>query len=401
MPYRPLATADFRGGVRRWSKADIREAAEVAPDPEGWLTALRFDVDAADAGTRWMDAGLPPPNLIIRRRSNGHAHLVYLLRTWVRTDGLRGWKEVRFATAVDRAYTAALHADTSYAGRFQHNPLSAEWDVREGRAEPYSLGELAQFVDLHAPPAKAGPTSSGIGRNVETFDRLRRWAYREADAFAGRRRDDWDAVVAERAMLIAADVRASHPGASHAYRDSEVRATARSVAGWTWDRRIVGMTPALAQARAIALAERARQRAKERRSVRGAVTRSAYVARAQERRVRASEMRGLGWSLRAIARALSCSASEISRLLKTLMPAAQGSSRYQTLVPVVPEASRRGEEQPCPIQKSGPDAKPRNTRPTAIGTEGAGARVEGRIARRRLVAVWLARWLSQDARGSP
>ncbi len=94
--------------------------AEIAPDPPGWLTALRFDIDTEGGGAAWIEAELPAPNFVVINPSNGHAHLVYLLGAWVQTDfgDSRRLKVVRYAAAIERAYTAALGADTAYAGRF-------------------------------------------------------------------------------------------------------------------------------------------------------------------------------------------------------------------------------------------------------------------------------------------
>jgi hypothetical protein len=339
LPWTVLATNDFAGGVDRVPKRVAIRRREIAPDPPGWLTALRFDVDGADASTRWLDAGLPPPNLIVRRRSTGHAHLIYLLGVWVRTDGQRGWREIRFASVVDRGMTAALGADIAYSARFQHNPLDDEaWDVREVRAEPYSLAELAQHVDLET-PARSAPTSSGLGRNVAVFDRLRRWAYRAIAEYAKRRRDEWDHAVACKAREIAIDVRAEYGEivGGHSYRDSEVRATSRSVAKWTWQRYVADVPPALFEARAIVEAEKARIRAERARRTRGETPRALYLATASKRRSGATQMRESGIPVRTIAAKLGVSVREIYRLLSTAVkgmladPIVQGPSRAQTL----------------------------------------------------------------------
>ncbi len=88
----------------------------------------------------------------------------------------RRLKVVRYAAAIERAYSAALGADPAYTGRFHHNPLSDAYVTKIGRDAPYSLDELARYVDLNEPSQKKDPPI-GIGRNVEVFDRLRRWAY--------------------------------------------------------------------------------------------------------------------------------------------------------------------------------------------------------------------------------
>ncbi len=58
--------------------------AEIAPDPPGWLTALRFDIDTDGGCAAWIEAELPAPNLVVVNPRNGHAHLVYLLGAWCR-----------------------------------------------------------------------------------------------------------------------------------------------------------------------------------------------------------------------------------------------------------------------------------------------------------------------------
>jgi DNA-binding CsgD family transcriptional regulator len=339
LPYRVLATNDFKQGVRLWGR-DVAagNALEIAPDPPGWLSALRFDVDddpiaetlvgtdadehtilVSVARTKWSDVGLPPPNLMAINRRTLHAHYTYLLANWVRTDGDRGWREVRFAGAIDAAMTAQLGADTSYSGRFTHNPLHPNaWDVVELRAEPYTLTELASYVDLQSVPRRA-PTSSGIGRNVATFDRLRHWAYGAVSTFAKHGRDAWDAAVAAKASTIAVDVRAEFPNANHAYRECEVRATARSVARWTWERYVAGVPIAVVEARAILAAENTRRRAENARRRRGAVSRDIYLAGAAERRTEANQLRAAGASMRAIAERLGIALRTAYALVKNAL----------------------------------------------------------------------------------
>ena len=83
------------------------------------------------------------------------------------------------ATSPLRArHTDALGADPGYTARFQHNPLSDRYETYVGREAPYSLDELAYYVDLAGGlRQKEKKPPAGIGPNVETFDRLQRWAY--------------------------------------------------------------------------------------------------------------------------------------------------------------------------------------------------------------------------------
>jgi len=75
---------DFRRGAYRERREVARSMAEIVPDPPGWLTALRFDIDTEVAGglDRGGAAAAEPRRHHAR---NGHAYLVYLLGAWVQT----------------------------------------------------------------------------------------------------------------------------------------------------------------------------------------------------------------------------------------------------------------------------------------------------------------------------
>jgi len=303
--------------------------AEIAPDPPGWLTALRFDIDTEGGGAAWIEAELPAPNLVVVNPRNGHAHLVYLLGAWVQTDfgDSRRLKVVRYAAAIERAYTAALGADPAYTGRFHHNPLSDAYVTKIGRDAPYSLDELARYVDLNEPAIKKNPPI-GIGRNVETFDRLRRWAYVAVADWRIGTYDAWCGAVADRGGQIGADVGAESPRGH--LKTNEIGHIVKSVARWVWERYGADVPPLLREARIVAQRERekARQRAREAARERSRMSRDEYTAPARQRRSAATEMRRAGLSLRAIATALQCSLAEIHRLLKACVQGSPGLSDF-------------------------------------------------------------------------
>ncbi len=304
--------------------------AEIAPDPPGWLTALRFDVDTEGGGAAWIEAELPAPNLVVVNPRNGHAHLVYLLGAWVQTDfsDSRRLKVVRYAAAIERAYTAALGADPAYTGRFHHNPLSDAYVTKIGRDAPYSLDELARYVDLNEPALKKNPPI-GIGRNVETFDRLRRWAYVAVADWRIGTYEAWYRAVADRGGQIAADVGAASPRGP--LKANEVGHIVKSVARWVWERYGADVPPLLREARIVAQRERekARQRAREAARERSRMSRDEYTAPARQRRSAATEMRRAGLSLRAIATALRCSLAEIQRVLRAGVQGSPGLSDFK------------------------------------------------------------------------
>jgi hypothetical protein len=334
LPFRVRCSDDLNVGLT-WAERNVAlRHREIAPDPPGWKTALRFDIDCPcdraphvksgncpRAASYWRDVAIAEPSFVVLNPANGHAHYVYLLRGWLRTDGAAAadLAAVRYYAAIERAYTQALRADAGYAGLVQHNPFHAGYDTVSGRDEPYSLRELAAFVELPAFAPRRAAEIRTDGRNIETFDRLRHWAYAQIGEYRCGPRETWNDVVDARALAIAAEVRAAHAGASHPYTDSEALDTAKSVAGWTWSRYVGGH---LTRVRADTAARREtdRKRAVAARREHGAVPRDVWLAEVQQRRLAASTLRALGVAVDEIARRLSAGVSTVHRWLSELDP---------------------------------------------------------------------------------
>jgi len=246
---------------------------------------VRVDVDHDGAAVAWLDAGLPQPTFIIRRRSNGHAHLVWELRGWVRV----GPRAERYLRRVRAAFTHAREGHPSSSGRFQHNPLAAwAWDVRVGRAEPYSLGELATHIDLFSSAARAAgakidPDNEALGRNCSVFEHVRTAAYRLVPRF--RREDDYEAFERE----VRARVEDQNSTFPTPLPSRDVRSLTKSIARWTWAVYGRGTT-----------AKQAHRAAAE-------LSRAEYEAHAAQRAQQIRELRDAGLGATEIARRLGCS----------------------------------------------------------------------------------------------
>jgi len=213
-------------------------------------------------------------------------------------------------------------------GPFPPQSLSDAYVTKIGRDAPYSLDELARYVDLNEPALKKNPPI-GIGRNVETFDRLRRWAYVAVADWRIGTYEAWYGAVADRGGQIAADVGAASPRGP--LKANEVGHIVKSVARWVWERYGADVPPLLREARIVAQRERekARQRAREAARERSRMSRDEYTAPARQRRSAATEMRRAGLSLRAIATALQCSLAEIHRLLKACVQGSPSLSDFK------------------------------------------------------------------------
>lgn len=302
---RPYAADDLAHGLHRHAPADALEHAYIEANCTALVWRVAFDVDREGAALAAEHANVAAPNWIATRRSNAHAHLGYELdAAVVRSDAGRQ-RPLRYLAAIEDAYTRALGADTGYSGLICKNPHSAAWRVQWLRRPGYSLGELAEYVDLQ-PYVKGRLQPAGpLGRNCLLFDSVRQWAYREIRAArAAGSFDRWQAEVVRRAagmnLFAGMDLRCTEPLAL-----SEVRAIAKSVARWTWQKFDLTASDQRFSELQAARGRRGGQASGK--------TRAAASADAREQ---ARQLRGEGRSSREIAAALGVNQSTVVRWLR-------------------------------------------------------------------------------------
>ncbi len=83
------------------------------PHAQFWLV---FDVDREGAAIDWSDRNAPAPNITVKNRVNGHAHLLYALNIAVRTAPDASVKALKYAAAVERSLCEKTCADVNYSG---------------------------------------------------------------------------------------------------------------------------------------------------------------------------------------------------------------------------------------------------------------------------------------------
>lgn len=233
LPTRPYCSDDLATGVQIRRRDIAVGKAYIQPNPPPLVSWLIFDCDHDRTFGAWDEAGLPPPNMAVMNRSDGRGHLFYLLRAVCRSNAARV-APLRFLANIEAAYVARLGADPQYSGLMAKNPLSDRWITHHLHPTVHTLGDLAEWVDIReftqAPTARAALVSNGLGRNCTMFDRLRLWAYatvcKYREAAGGR------------AFEMFANACLTQAGAFNDFQSpmalSELRATAKSVAKWTW-----------------------------------------------------------------------------------------------------------------------------------------------------------------------
>lgn len=196
------------------------------PNSRTWMV---YDVDRSTSVFDWQDRGAPPPNIIATNLENGHSHLFYGLEEPVHLNHESRVNPIRYHAAVDVALSQKLDADPGYVGLLSKNPLRDDsWYVQTFQPWSYSLGWLADYLDLgELTDRRRNLPEIGLGRNCTLFDRTRFWAYRKIRE-CWLSREFFESAVAEYAMgYNALNFTVPLPA-------SEVRATIRSIAKWTW-----------------------------------------------------------------------------------------------------------------------------------------------------------------------
>lgn len=214
------------------------------------LSWLIFDLDHSNPFV-WADAGLPPPNFIVQNRKNGHSHLYYAITPVCTSENAR-IKPINYLKSIYRAFAEKLDADPNYQnGPVAKTPGHAWWTTSELHSKCYELGELADYVELRRLAFK--PTANlekvSHSRNCLLFEQLRHHAY---SLIASYRQFGYE--VFHSAILSQAERlnKFDHLGFAQNLSYSEIKATAKSVARWTFykyngnqtcSRGIMGLNP--------------------------------------------------------------------------------------------------------------------------------------------------------------
>lgn len=244
LPKKPYCTNDYADGFRpRILPAEKAiEYKHIQPNHPVIKFRLVFDLDRPTGCELWSplfvheDAGLAPPNWVAINPKSGNGHIGYELEIPVRFDDeLR--KSARYLAAIEQVYGRKLNADPSYSGHICKNPLNPHWKTEWLTIKPYSLDDLAEFVNLAGIKfgTKKAPLNNecfSLGRNCALFDELRDWAYKSV-------RQYWapgglDKFIA--ATLLQSEMLNSQLFLGREMQHAEVKSIAKSVATWTWNK---------------------------------------------------------------------------------------------------------------------------------------------------------------------
>lgn len=226
LPYKPYCTDELGVTyIRPKSTAKGKRYLQINQPKKHFY--LIFDVDYEGAVASWYDNELPEPLWTAKNRKNGHAHIVYRLKVPVCTSDIAHLEPLRYLAAIESAMIEKLQADRGFAGLLTKNPLHPHWDTHHWTEYEYTLDELAERLDLRGHPKRRGIEATGLGRNVELFDSVRKWAYKAIRGF-------WQPNYKARwSNAVLSEVESLNGQFSEPLPYSEVKSIAKSIANWT------------------------------------------------------------------------------------------------------------------------------------------------------------------------
>lgn len=226
LPTKPYCANNLTIGLRIRNLEHALKHEHIQPNHPNSKLWLVYDIDRPTCVAEITDDfNLPSPHIFVQNPANQHAHAFYGLETAVHMNQHSSKKAIRFAAAVDCAFTERMNADAQYCGLIAKNPLHKRWRTYAMNADSYSLGEMSEYVDLAAfNDRRRSMPDIGIGRNVNLFNRLRFWSYK-----AIRRGwpdyDQWHRACSDRAL--------GYNHTKNALPIEEVMHIVKSVAKWT------------------------------------------------------------------------------------------------------------------------------------------------------------------------
>ena len=229
LPKRPYCMDEKPGYMLIRSKNIAIKKPYIQVNPPTTTIYFVFDDDKNDAALSWFDANLPAPYWTTQNPDNGHCHHCYKLEIPLHTSEFSSIKAIKYAQAVYYAYALKMGADLAYSALITKNPLHPQHRTTYWTDLAYSLDYLADFVDLPKKLPKKLEVVA-LGRNVTMFEKGRRWAYTAIRDYLHHNSSlEWE-------RAVRAQIEAINNGFEQSLPYSEVKATAKSIAQWVWQR---------------------------------------------------------------------------------------------------------------------------------------------------------------------
>ncbi|MBZ8176195.1 hypothetical protein GSS88_00020 [Corynebacterium sp. 3HC-13] len=241
LPNAPLAAPAKTGPYRRTTRLKALGMPMIEANPTCLQSLVIADVDTTDIRGLAEDMGLPAPTFYVGRKADVvTGHITYALKNPVCLTNAASRKPVNLLARIETGICDVLGADIGYAGRITKNPITPgdhQYALFAENYPTYSLHQLAAPLDkIGALPTFNDPRprqNSGIGRNVDIFNRTRTWGYRAIKRYWDDDINTWFEVVHAHATAYNLDLEKEN---RIPLPTNEITHLSRSIATWIWKR---------------------------------------------------------------------------------------------------------------------------------------------------------------------
>lgn len=316
LPKKPYVLPDkgFKMFITSLESAMRTHCRYIQQNTPWQLSFMVFDLDYKQAICAHEKADLLAPSFYVVEPTKTTAHAVYALEQPVLRHHTSNDKPQRLFATLEQAYGEKMGADAGYSGLVMKNPFCEDYKVylpEERKPLLYSLTDMAEYVDfdsinkkrLRRPIEIANAYSES--RNVAVFDIVRKWAYKAIRDYWFGSYESWLSAVNQAVSEAWAGIESGFSKTDHDYLLSERRATAKSIAKWTWR----NVTPASFELFVAKTHQPHLQRARQSKSV------ESRLIKTQDKRDQARELKESGVSVTEIARLLEISRPTIYKWL--------------------------------------------------------------------------------------
>ena len=165
---------------RRKTPKQATQNAYVGYNTPKVTTFIVIDLDYDGSVFAYHDAGIPRPQFVLKNPKNGHCQYLYRLKDPVSFFRNSHQAPIDLLNAIEYALNEVLGGDKAFTGYLAKNALNSAHEVYYTGAEPYTLHQLAEYLDLPTHKPKQADNDEFYGRNDAIFNAVRLLAYKIA-----------------------------------------------------------------------------------------------------------------------------------------------------------------------------------------------------------------------------
>ena len=188
-----------------------------------------FDLDYSESALAWREENLPEPFGSHRTRKMGMCISVIAYCSLTQRQKSQASSQCSTLQKFRLQWLEKLKADAGYSRKLTKNPYNPAWRTMFFTDKSYLLDELADYIVVKA--LRKSEQEQGLGRNCTLFERGASWSYTEVMEFkrANAPFALWHNAVKDHLKDI-------NGGFPESLPYSEIKATAKSIATWVWQR---------------------------------------------------------------------------------------------------------------------------------------------------------------------